>query len=127
MKLIAQALGRAAFACDWSQTQLMHEAAEFRAEVELGASGAQGLGVQPSQNETGVGSVGQASRAWCAHIESDTTVDALELMVPRTTVGESRLNEESRHEAQGTGRSSIEDVGAENRRRGAPKIARPGI
>ena len=88
MKLIAQALGRAAFARDWGQIQLVHETAECRAEVELGALGAQGLGVQPGENETGVGSVGQANRAWCPHIESDTTVGALELMEPWTTVRE---------------------------------------
>ena len=39
MKLIAQALSRTAFARDWGQIQLVHEAAEGRAEVELGALG----------------------------------------------------------------------------------------
>ena len=39
VKLIAQALSRTAFARDWGQIQLVHEAAEGRAEVELGALG----------------------------------------------------------------------------------------
>ena len=124
---MAKALGRAAFARDWGQIQLVHEAAECRAQVEIRTLGAQGLGVQPGENETWIGAVGQANRVWCIQFESDTAVGALELMAPQTTVREGRLNEQSRHEAQGTGHSSIGEVGAENRRRGATKLARPGI
>jgi len=99
VKLIAQALGRAAFTRDWSQIQLVHEAAECRAEVELGALGAEGLGVQPSEHETGVGAVGQAYGWRGNQVERKAAVDALELTRSRPAVGKRGLNKDACHEA----------------------------
>lgn len=105
MKLIAQAPGRAAFARDWSQIQLVHKGAECRAEVELGALGAQGFGVQPGENEPGIGSVPQAYRWRGNQVKRVAAVDALKLVRSRPAVGESGLDEDPSDEADSVSHS----------------------
>ena len=80
-----------------------------------------------NEDEAGIDPKGKADRATRLKPQGIASIDSLEPTSRRSAVGKGRQDQDAGHEAKGTGRSSIGDVGAENRGRGAAKVGRAGI
>ena len=65
------------------------------------------LGREPSEREPRVRAVGQSHGRRGVHVEREAAVDALELVGSWPAVGERSLDEDSGHEAEGAGNSSL--------------------
>ena len=107
MELVSEPELSAAAPGDGRETELAHESGEGGAEVQLAAARADGLRSHPGEDETRVGAVGEADRRWGMHVKGEAAVDALELVVRRSTVREGGLDEDPGHEAERVGRPSL--------------------
>ena len=71
--------------------------------MNLGVLGADGFGGQVSEDEAGIGAVGQANATRRPHSKRMAAVNSLELMALGSPMGEGCEDQEARHEAEGTG------------------------
>jgi hypothetical protein len=74
--------------------------------MNLGVLGSDGFGGQISEEQPGIGAVGQSDASRCAHAKAMTTVDPLESVALRPAMGECGEDQDARHEAQSPGRQS---------------------
>jgi len=87
VELIAEARRRSALAGHGCQAELVHEAREGRAELDLSAACPDGRGREPGKREPRIRAVRKTHRRRRVHVESEPTVDALELVWVWTFVG----------------------------------------
>ena len=106
-KLILEAASGASRSTDGRQTQLASQFVRRDAEMELGALGPDHFGGQPGEEETGIGAVGQTDASRRAHAKAMPPVDPLEPVDGWFAVRKSRENQDTRHEAEGTGCKSV--------------------